>query len=178
MQDSISSRSIHELAARVGAYLQQQGQQQGQKICTAESCTGGGLAASITDIAGSSAWFECGFITYSNAMKTKLLGVPPAVFSEFGAVSSECVALMAAGALDASGAHIAVAISGIAGPSGGTPNKPVGTVWIAWRFRTDVHQPAAHSALRVQPFLFAGDRAAVRAQAVKAALAGVLTDQD
>lgn len=173
MQDKLSSAlPIHALAAQVGALLQQKKQQ----ICTAESCTGGGLAASITEIAGSSAWFECGFIAYSNAMKTKLLGVPPQVFTQFGAVSGECVALMAAGALDASAAHIAVAISGVAGPSGGTPAKPVGTVWIAWRFRADHNQPAAHSRLIVQHFLLAGDRAAVRAQAVAAALNGVLTE--
>jgi nicotinamide-nucleotide amidase len=166
-----SAAPMHVLAAQVGEFLQQRQLQ----ICTAESCTGGGLAASITDIAGSSAWFECGFITYSNAMKTKLLGVPPNVFTQFGAVSGECVALMAAGALDASGAHIAVAISGIAGPTGGTSEKPVGTVWIAWAYRADARLPAAQSGLRVQPFLFAGDRAAVRAQAVTAALSGVLT---
>jgi nicotinamide-nucleotide amidase len=171
MQENLSSAApLHALAAQVGEFLQQKQWQ----ICTAESCTGGGLAARITEIAGSSAWFECGFITYSNAMKTKLLGVPPDVFTQFGAVSGECVAFMAAGALNACTANIAVAISGIAGPSGGTPEKPVGTVWIAWRFRADAQKPAAQSRLHVQHFLFAGDRAAVRGEAVVAALNGVL----
>ncbi len=173
MQENLNlAVPIHALAAQVGMLLHQKQQQ----ICTAESCTGGGLAASITEIAGSSAWFECGFITYSNAMKTQLLGVPPDVFTQFGAVSGECVALMAAGALDVSSAHYAVAISGIAGPGGGSPEKPVGTVWIAWRFRADASQTGVQSQLIVRRFLFAGDRVAVRAQAVAAALTGVLAD--
>ncbi len=158
------------LSLQLGEVLQAKNQQ----ICVAESCTGGGLAAAITAVAGSSAWFECGFVAYSNAIKTRLLGVPPTIFSTVGAVSAECVAAMSAGALAACEAHYAVAISGIAGPGGGTPTKPVGTVWIAWRYRADKGMPVTDSRLNIQQFLFTGDRQAVRRQAVVAALRGVL----
>lgn len=134
-------------------------------VVTAESCTGGGIAAAMTDLAGSSAWFDRAFVTYSNRAKVEMLGVAPATLEAHGAVSRETVVEMAAGALGRSAAQLAVAVSGIAGPGGGSPAKPVGTVWLAWATRegTDVRQCR-----------FAGDRSAVRAQAVEAALQGLL----
>ncbi|MDE2311380.1 MAG: nicotinamide-nucleotide amidohydrolase family protein, partial [Betaproteobacteria bacterium] len=116
------------LAAQVGGLLKAQG----LMLATAESCTGGGVAQAITDVAGSSAWFERGFIAYSNQAKQQMLGVSEATLNQHGAVSEATVREMAAGALQRSGAHVALAVSGIAGPDGGTPDKPVGTVWFAW----------------------------------------------
>jgi nicotinamide-nucleotide amidase len=136
------------------------------KLATAESCTGGWVAKSLTDIAGSSAWFERGFVTYSDVAKQEMLGVRAATLKEFGAVSEQTVREMATGALAHSGADVALAITGIAGPGGGTPDKPVGLVWFAWARRS--------GALRVASHHFSGDRAAVRRQAVAAALQGVL----
>lgn len=153
--------NLTELAAQLGDALQRLGAQ----VSTAESCTGGGIAEAITRIAGSSAWFEAGYITYSNAQKTRQLGVPAEVFEQVGAVSAEVVQAMARGAQRNSGARFAVAVSGIAGPGGGTAEKPVGTVWIAW---------ADDSHLQAQRYLFAGDRQAVREQTVAAALQGLL----
>jgi nicotinamide-nucleotide amidase len=143
-------------------------------ISVAESCTGGGLAAAITEVAGSSGWFECGFVTYSNAAKSRLLGVPESVFEQFGAVSRACVLAMSAGVLENSTSHYAVAISGVAGPGGGSAEKPVGTVWIAWRFRADSSESGERSDAWTTRFQFDGDRAAVRQQAVVAALNGVI----
>lgn len=145
-----------------------------QLISVAESCTGGGLAAAITEVAGSSGWFECGFVTYSNAAKSRLLGVPESVFEQFGAVSRECVLAMSAGVLANSTSHYSVAISGIAGPGGGSVEKPVGTVWIAWRFRADLSTSSETSEAWATRFQFDGDRASVRQQAVVAALSGVI----
>lgn len=136
------------------------------KITTAESCTGGMLAMVITAIAGSSAWFERGWVTYSNAAKQAELAVPPTIFEAEGAVSEACVLAMARGAVAHSDAHISVAISGVAGPTGGTDDKPVGTVWIAWG------QKLGHA--EAQRFQFAGGRRAVREQATQAALEGVI----
>lgn len=142
--------------------------QAGRTLVTAESCTGGWIAKSITDIAGSSACLGYGFVTYSNAAKTALLGVQPATIEAYGAVSESTVREMAEGALEASGADCSVAVSGIAGPSGGSTEKPVGTVWFAWScgsenvIRTDA---ALHQ--------LAGDREAVRARAVVIALQGL-----
>ncbi|MDQ2696486.1 MAG: nicotinamide-nucleotide amidohydrolase family protein, partial [Pseudomonadota bacterium] len=133
---------------------------------TAESCTGGWIAKVITDVAGSSAWFERGFVTYSNAAKAELLGVAEATLGGHGAVSGETVAAMAAGALSYSRADLAVAVSGVAGPDGGSPGKPVGTVWLAWAVRG--------GGCRTRRYVFAGDREAVRRQAVLAALEGIL----
>ena len=104
----------------------------GKTIATTESCTGGWIAQTITEVPGSSAWFDRGFVTYSNAAKVQMLGVSPQTLEEFGAVSAEIATQMAAGALVQSDANIAVAVTGIAGPDGGTPEKPVGTVFIAW----------------------------------------------
>ncbi|WP_277962061.1 CinA family protein [Pseudomonas sp. RIT-To-2] len=136
-----------------------------QQVTTAESCTGGGIGEAITRIAGSSAWFEAGYITYSNAQKTAQLGVAPELFARVGAVSCEVVEAMALGAAERSGARFAVAVSGIAGPDGGTPGKPVGTVWLAW---ADGRQVVS------QRQQFTGDRDEVRRQTVKAALEGLI----
>ncbi len=135
------------------------------QVTTAESCTGGGIGEAITRISGSSAWFEVGYITYSNAQKSAQLGVAPELFASVGAVSREVVEAMALGARDRSGARFSVAVSGIAGPDGGTPDKPVGTVWLAW---ADARQVVSE---RRQ---FAGDREDVRRQTVKAALEGLI----
>ncbi len=146
--------------------------QQHCKVTTAESCTGGWIAQCITAVAGSSDWFETGFVTYSNQAKQQLLGVPVECFEGTkapGAVSEETVLAMARGALQSAGAHYAVATSGVAGPGGGTPGKPVGTVWIAWAWRT---ADVVESIARVQRFT--GDREAVRKQSVQAALEGLL----
>lgn len=135
--------------------------------CTvAESCTGGSLAAAITDVPGSSQWFDRGFVTYTNKAKQEMLGVPQEMIVSFGAVSEPVVNAMATGALAASNADISIAISGIAGPSGGSDDKPVGTVWIAWAYNA---QPAS-----AKRFLFLGDRLAIRQQAVLAGLKGVI----
>jgi len=165
-----SSVNVLALSAELGGLLGS-----GKRwISVAESCTGGGLAAAITEVAGSSGWFECGFVTYSNAAKTRLLGVPESVFEQFGAVSRECVLAMSAGVLANSTSHYSVAISGIAGPGGGSAEKPVGTVWIAWRFRADSLVPSESSDAWATRFQFDGDRASVRQQAVVAALNGVI----
>ena len=134
----------------------------GLKLVTAESCTGGGVAAALTDVPGSSQWFERGYVTYSNAAKVADLGVEPAALERYGAVSAAVVEQMAAGALRASGADVAVAVSGIAGPDGGTPDKPVGLVFLAVQRRGGAAQVSREH--------FPGDRAAVRRAAVAAAL--------
>ena len=150
------------LAAQVGGALKAHG----LMLATAESCTGGGVAQAITDVAGSSAWFERGFITYSNLAKQQMLGVSEATLSQHGAVSEAVVREMVAGALANSAAQLALAVSGIAGPEGGTPDKPVGTVWFAWGIK--------HGATHAQRHQIDGNRAAVRAQAVRIALQGAL----
>lgn len=157
--ESIPNRSL-ELASRLGKQLSRLH----YKVTTAESCTGGGVASIMTEIAGSSAWFEYGFVTYANAAKTGLLGVEADILARCGAVSQEVVEQMAQGALRVSGADLAVSISGIAGPDGGTEAKPVGTVWVAW---------AAEGQLLSRKFCFDGNRAEIRAQAVCAALEGL-----
>lgn len=150
------------LAAQVGAALKSHG----LKLATVESCTGGGVAQAITDVAGSSAWFECGFITYSNLSKQQMLGVSEATLRQHGAVSEKTVLEMVEGAFQHSVAQVALAVSGVAGPEGGTPDKPVGTVWLAWGVR--------HGAIRAQRYQFNGNRAEVRAQSVHIALQGVV----
>jgi nicotinamide-nucleotide amidase len=136
-------------------------------LVTAESCTGGGVAARLTEQPGSSAWVDGGFVTYSNAMKQRLLGVDLELIEHHGAVSQACVEAMARGALANSPAQLSVAISGIAGPGGGSADKPVGTVWIAWA-RADGHH-------RSHCFIFSGDRQSVRDQAVDKSISGLLT---
>ena len=137
----------------------------GDMLATAESCTGGWVAKACTDLAGSSEWFESAAVTYSNRAKQALLGVTTATLEKHGAVSRECALEMVAGVLVRFEASVAVAITGIAGPTGGMPGKPVGTVWIAWQRR-------GHEAY-VERFQFDGDRDAVRRQTVARALKGV-----
>ena len=134
-------------------------------LVTAESCTGGWIAKAVTDVAGSSDWFDCGMAAYSYEAKQAMLGVNPHTLEVHGAVSRECVVEMVSGALVHSGATVAVAVTGIAGPTGDTPDKPVGTVWIAWKRRGGY--PIA------EKFAFDGDRDAVRRQTVAAALRGL-----
>jgi len=134
-------------------------------LSCAESCTGGGVAAALTDVAGSSAWFDRGFVTYSNQAKQEMLGVSADSLAAFGAVSRETAVEMATGALARSAAQLSVAVTGIAGPGGGSPEKPVGTVWIAWASGERADAVCEH---------FSGDRAAVRAATVDAALRGLL----
>lgn len=141
-------------------------QARGLKVVTAESCTGGWVAKAITDIAGSSAWFERGFVTYSNEAKQEMLEVSTETLVHFGAVSEATVKEMARGALAHSRAGISVAVSGIAGPGGGSPDKPVGTVWFAWALKTGGEWTAREG--------FPGDRNAVRQQSVERALGGLL----
>jgi nicotinamide-nucleotide amidase len=147
--------SIAEKAARRGVML-----------CCAESCTGGWIAKVLTDRAGSSDWFDRGFVTYSNRAKQEMLGVSADTLKTYGAVSRDTVLAMAAGALKNSAARFSVAVSGIAGPGGGTPDKPVGTVWIAW---------GTPDGAEATLFSFEGDRDAVRAATVVAALQGLAT---
>ena len=135
------------------------------RLVTAESCTGGWIAKAVTDVAGSSAWFDCGMAAYSYEAKQAMLGVNPHTLEIHGAVSRETVVEMVSGALVHSGATIAVAVTGIAGPGGGTEDKPVGTVWVAWKRRGGYP--------RAEVFHFEGDRDAVRRQTVAAALRGL-----
>ena len=151
-----------DLATQLG----EAAQQKKQLIVTAESCTGGLVAQLLTSVAGSSAWFDCGLITYSNPSKTALLGVLPATLDTFGAVSEETVSEMALGALACSRADIAASISGIAGPSGGTQEKPVGTVCFAW-----AHKNGTLIKVTQQ---FEGDRQEVRKQAAMYSILGLL----
>jgi nicotinamide-nucleotide amidase len=156
-----SDEQLRSLAQEVAAALQRQN----LMVVTAESCTGGWIAKTLTDLPGSSAWFDAGVVTYSYGAKEALLGVNPRTLERTGAVSEETVLEMVSGALARFGAGMAVAVTGIAGPSGGTPEKPVGTVWIGWKRRGGY--------ARAKLFHFAGDREAVRRQTVAAALAGI-----
>jgi len=157
----VSAATLH-LATRLGALLEARG----WRVSTAESCTGGLVAGAITDIAGSSAWFERGFVTYSNPAKTEMLGVRAETLAAHGAVSEATAREMVAGALDQSSSDIAVAVTGIAGPSGGTPQKPVGLVCFAWGCRGGTVRSLTQQ--------FPGDRAAVREASVVEALDGLI----
>ena len=137
----------------------------GWRIATAESCTGGRIAGACTDLAGSSDWFERGFVTYSNAAKTELLGVAPGLIAAHGAVSEDVVRAMAQGALQRAPVQLAVAVTGIAGPGGAVAGKPVGTVWLAW---------GTVGVIQAERLQLAGDRDAVRGATVAAALARLL----
>ena len=152
---------IIELAASAGRALQNRG----LLLTTAESCTGGGVAQAITEIAGSSEWFDCGFVTYSNASKTALLDIPAPLIAQFGAVSEEIAGAMAQGALANSRAHVSLSATGIAGPGGAVPGKQVGTVCIGWSHAGRLH---------TERLVCAGDRHAVREQSVIHALQGLL----
>ncbi|TAN47621.1 MAG: nicotinamide-nucleotide amidase [Methylococcaceae bacterium] len=158
--------ALYHLAEQAGLRLKAQG----HSLTLAESCTGGWLAKCVTDVAGSSGWFERGFVTYGNDAKNALLGVTTATLEAHGAVSGETVGEMAAGALQRGHAQVAVAVSGIAGPGGATPGKPVGTVWFAWQQRG---KPSL-----CRRACFSGDRDAVRRQAVAAALQGLIALYD
>ncbi len=161
MTPAPDDKALEALARHLGERLLAAG----RMAATAESCTGGWIAKTLTDIAGSSAWFDRGFVTYTNAAKQDLLGVRADTLATQGAVSEATVREMVAGALARSRADVAVAVSGIAGPGGGSPEKPVGTVWLAFGARGG---PA-----RAERFRFDGDREAVRRQAVARALQGL-----
>lgn len=139
-------------------------------VTCAESCTGGGIASAITDVPGSSQWFHAGFVTYANQSKQQLLNVPAGVLLAEGAVSKSVVELMALGALKSSDADIAVAVSGVAGPGGGSKEKPVGLVWFCWAKRSGENV----SVMEAQSFQFNGERSSVRAAAIEQALKGLL----
>ena len=156
------SDPIFLLSEKVGRCLLEHG----LLAVTAESCTGGWIGEAITAVPGSSAWFDRGFITYTNSAKQDMLGVTEETLAQHGAVSGETVREMALGALSHSRGNVAVAVSGIAGPTGGTPSKPVGTVWLAWAAK-------GHEAL-AECHVFSGDRESVRRQAVMRALEGLM----
>lgn len=160
-----SDMELRRLAARVGRKLLAEG----RTVVTAESCTGGWIAKTLTDIPGSSEWFGEGFVTYGNEAKIRRLGVPRSLLEADGAVSKASARAMAMGALNRTDAHIAVAVSGIAGPGGAVPGKPVGTVWLCWAARRG-------RGLRMVTELrhFRGDREAVRRKTVRVALQGLL----
>lgn len=149
---------VLQLAARL--------QERGWMMATAESCTGGLVAAACTELAGSSLWFERGLVTYANEAKTELLGVDAALIERHGAVSEEVARAMALGTLARSHAQVALSITGIAGPSGGSAEKPVGTVWFGWYLDGRTH---------AERLRFPGDRATVRSAAATHALQGMLT---
>ncbi|WP_308368026.1 MULTISPECIES: CinA family protein [unclassified Microbulbifer] len=157
---------ILELAQTLGEELHKHG----WRATAAESCTGGGIAAAITSVPGASNWFEGSVVSYANRIKRDWLDVAEEDLESFGAVSEQVARQMASGALAAMDANIAVAVSGIAGPDGGTEEKPVGTVWIAWAISAG-QEPVT---IRAQCFHFEGDRAAVQAQTVAEALRGML----
>ncbi len=161
-----SDSALQSLATTVGSRLHETN----HTLITAESCTGGGIMKIMTDIAGSSGWCEGGFVVYSNRAKQRLLGVPNTILLTDGAVSQRCVEALAVNALAYSDASIAVAVSGIAGPDGGTPSKPVGTVWLAWALTGGhMHSECHH---------WAGGRDLVRRQAIHCALSGLLACLD
>lgn len=157
----MSDIELDQLAARLGERLRTSR----DRVVTAESCTGGWIAKAMTGVAGSSDWFDCGMVAYSYEAKQALLGVRPQTLETQGAVSRETVIEMVSGALVNSGASVAVAVTGIAGPGGGSEDKPVGTVWIGWKRRGGY--------TRAELFHFDGDRDAVRRQTVIRALEGL-----
>ena len=144
----MNQNSLHLVTQLATVVLEKQ-----LKVCTAESCTGGLIAKSLTDLAGSSDWFECGFVTYSNQSKIEMIDVPESVIKEYGAVSEAVANAMASGALRNSAADLSMAVTGVAGPAGGSTDKPVGTVWIA---------VASENQLIAKKYLFGGDREAIR----------------
>jgi nicotinamide-nucleotide amidase len=155
-------QALYDLAAELGAALKTRS----LMLATAESCTGGWVGEAVTSVPGSSAWYDRGFITYANEAKREMLGVGAETLARFGAVSEETVREMVRGVLANSRAQVALAISGIAGPTGGTAEKPVGLVCFAWGFKGGLVESETHR--------FAGDRHAVRRQAVEVALRGLL----
>ena len=161
----VDDKALFALSERIGLRLKAAG----ARLATAESCTGGWVAKACTDVAGSSQWFECGFVTYSNRAKVRDLGVSEQTLATHGAVSEATVLEMAAGALRVASVDLAVAISGIAGPDGGTPGKPVGTVWFAVASRR-----GTKTVTTAEAQLFPGDRELIRRYSVERALRLVL----
>ncbi len=157
MDTELPDTELKNRATRLGAVLAASG----RTVATAESCTGGWIAKVLTDVAGASGWFGTGLVSYSNEAKTALLGVDPDLIARYGAVSEPVVRAMASGCRVRTGADLAVAVSGVAGPDGGTPEKPVGTVWLAI---------AAAGAVAAQVRVFPGDRDGVRRRTVALAL--------
>jgi nicotinamide-nucleotide amidase len=155
-------KQITELAEKLGKVLNQKE----LMLATAESCTGGGIAQAITEISGSSAWFDRGFVTYSNLAKVQMLQVSQSVLNKYGAVSKEVAKQMVLGALINSGADLAVSVTGIAGPGGGSEQKPVGTVYIAWGIKGE--------GVGCKKYVFSGNRTEIRKQTVILALKGCL----
>lgn len=153
--------NINHLAQHLGKQLKKLNAQ----VTTAESCTGGGIAEAITRISGSSQWFEAGYITYSNKQKTAMLEVASDLFESVGAVSEEVVTAMVTGAIHKSTAQYGVAVSGVAGPTGGTEHHPVGMVWLAWYGNTQTYSHCAY---------FKGDRQSIREQTIQLALHGLI----
>jgi nicotinamide-nucleotide amidase len=156
------TNNLGDLAEKLGAALKARG----IKLALAESCTGGMVAEAITSVAGSSAWFDCGFVTYSNQAKMDMLGVSAQTLEKYGAVSEEIATEMVLGGLKNSHAQIAGSITGIAGPDGGTTDKPVGTVWLAWA--------GDNLPLKTKVYVFAGNRQQIRQQAAAALMAGFI----
>ena len=159
---ALDGKGLEAILIQISAQLRARG----WMLATAESCTGGMIAAACTDLAGSSQWFERGFVTYSNAAKTELLGVPAALIAQHGAVSEPVARAMAEGAVAHAHAQVSVAVTGVAGPTGGSADKPVGTVWFGW----SVNGQVSSACLR-----FDGDRAAVRTATVHHALTHLCT---
>ena len=161
MSDLSNSQTVNSIAQQLGEMLCKKN----AKLTTAESCTGGGISEAITAVSGSSQWFEFGFVTYANSAKQQLLGVSKQTLDQYGAVSEQVVEQMAQGAIQQSRADYAIAVSGIAGPEGGTEDKPVGTVWVCWQTPTESW---------AQKFILSGDRQAVRKAAIKKSLQQLL----
>ena len=161
MSDLSNSQTLTTITQQLGEMLCKKN----AKLTTAESCTGGGISDAITAVSGSSQWFEFGFVTYANSAKQQLLGVSKQTLDQYGAVSEQVVEQMAQGAIQQSRADYAIAVSGIAGPEGGTEDKPVGTVWVCWQTPTQSW---------TQKLMLSGDRQAVRTAAVKKSLQQLL----
>lgn len=164
MEETMSTQasSIEELVRQLAARLTEKG----WMLATAESCTGGMIAAACTDLAGSSQWFERGFVTYSNEAKTEMLGVPAELIAKHGAVSEEVVRAMAEGAIRHSRAQVSIAVTGVAGPSGGSVEKPVGTVWVGW---------AVHNTIHSQLLRLSGSRSSIRLATTRRSVEHLLT---
>lgn len=156
---------MHDTITHLAKHLGKQLAKEQAQVTTAESCTGGGIAEAITRVSGSSSWFEAGYVTYSNQQKTAMLDVSSDLFDTVGAVSEEVVTAMVQGAIAKSGANYGVAVSGVAGPTGGTERHPVGMVWLAWYGNGQTHTYCAQ---------FKGNRASVREQTVQLALHGLI----
>ena len=161
MSDLSNSQTLTTITQQLGEMLCKKN----AKLTTAESCTGGGISEAITAVSGSSQWFEFGFVTYANSAKQQLLGVSKQTLDQYGAVSEQVVEQMAQGAIRQSRADYAIAVSGIAGPEGGTEDKPVGTVWVCWQTPTQSW---------TQKLMLSGDRQAVRTAAIKKSLQQLL----